>query len=202
MDPSWIVIDPPLELALHLSPAWPYEPKASPEDTGFYAILEEGDAIDAVEDQVLKLGAGFDRMSLGPFYRLMWFLNRESNRSFQSYLGFLSGGFFSQILLCPIHLESLQPIIDLDSVQDLATDLAARFDAAALASLFPMGRSRIGLTPLGTKFGIPPVLDLGFSLRLTTECIGDSSSAALAEWVSLTSLLVTVFEGGRSSRAL
>ena len=30
--PSWIVIDPPLELPPDLSPAWPYEPKASPED--------------------------------------------------------------------------------------------------------------------------------------------------------------------------
>jgi hypothetical protein len=191
------VMDPPLQLPLALSPACPYEPKASPEETGFYAILEEGDEIDAVEDQVLKLGAGFDRTSLEPFYRLMWLLNRERHRSFQSYLGFLSGGFFSQILLCPIHLESLQPIIDLDTVQNLAADLANRFDAAALALPFPTSRSRIGFTPLGTKFGIPPVLDLGFSLRLTTECIGDSDSAALAEWVSLTSLLVTVFERQR-----
>lgn len=191
---SWIVIDPPLRLPLDLSPACPYEPKTSPEDTGFYAILEEGDAIDAVEDQVLKLGAGFDRTLLGPFYRLIWFLNGERHRSYQSYLGFLSGGFFSQILLSPIHLESLQPIIDLDTVRSLANDLATRFDAAALASLFPTSRSRIGFTPLGTKFGVPPVLDLGFSLRLTTECIGDSRSAALAEWVSLTSLLVTAFE--------
>lgn len=187
-------MDPPLELPLELSPAFSYEAKAEPGETGFYEILEEGDAIDAVEDQVLQLGEGFDRTLLDPFYRLLWLLNRERYKSFQSYLGFLSGGFFSQILLSPIHRKSLQPIIDLDTVQNLATSLATRFDAAALVSSFPTSRSRIGFTPLGTKFGIPPVLNLGFSLRLTTECIGASSSAALAQWVSLTSLLVTVFE--------
>ena len=192
--PPWITIDAPLELSLELSPAWPYEPKSCPEESGFYAILEEDDAIDAIEDQVQKLGLEFDRASLVPFYRLLWLLNNNRHKSSQGYLGFLEGGFFSQILLSPFHPDSSELIIDLTSVEELAAEFARRIDAAATLLLFPTAHSRIGFTPLGTKFGVPPALDLGFSLRLTMECIGNTQSAALAEWVNLTSLLVAVFE--------
>ena len=61
---NWIHQLPPLNLPDENSPSWPYLNKRSPDQTGFFAILTEPDAEAAIEDQVAKLGATFDRSSL------------------------------------------------------------------------------------------------------------------------------------------
>lgn len=184
---------PPPTVSEESSPAYPYD--------GFFAILSEGDVTTAIEDQVLKLGPDFDRTELAEFCRLLWLLNDTTrHKTFQAYLRFTdgnsenTGGFVSEILLCPFDAESRQFVIGLDDITRMAFDFKTRLTKAT-ASADNKRDCSIRLTPLRTKFGVRPQPPTwGYSLRLRAETFADSPHQAVARWKALIGAMNKAFE--------
>jgi len=184
---------PPLELSEEHSPACPYKE--------FLAILTEDDAVDAVQDQVLKLGPDFDRSALTGLYRLLWLLNDTTrHKTFQTYLRFKKHGklenrraesFFSEIFLCPLQAETGHFIIGIEDITELASEFARRF-AIATASLNAGEGYSIRLTPIKTKLDVP--MTSGYSLILRAEGIDASAREAVVKWRKLIQSMTAAFE--------
>jgi hypothetical protein len=180
-----IIERPPLILPEDRCPAFPY-PEYRP-------IREEADVPIALEDQVQRLDAGFDRLSLMSFFRFVWLLNTKHHKSLQGYLfkPSVKSGFGSDLLVGAF--DGVQNIVtNLDTVKELSSKFAHGFQAAASSDYSAAGD--VCLTPISTKFGLrPDPFHWGFSLRLRVVSYDHVQSEAVGRWQTVISVLTRAF---------
>jgi hypothetical protein len=195
---NWIAQRPQRIFPDEQCPAFPYELKRSADEPGFFAILTEADAVTAIHDQVNKLEPEFDRSSMSGLHRLLWLLN-DTNRykSIQAYLGFMATKperFYSEVLIGPFDAEHRQFIIDLKSIEQLATEFLYRLRISCSHLEDGNNFFRIWLTPIKTNFGQPPKPLWGFSLSLRAEAVAESKGECVRRWIMLVSAVAGAFE--------